>query len=225
MFEQAAGFAILAALSPTSLLVMAVFLGSDRPRETALAYVLGAIIMTVIMAVAVLFLIRGLGLNQPRDHSPRYGLRLGLGVLALGAAAFMLRRGRSAPLPGEDTGQPGQKGLISRMIARPSPKAAFAVGAILFTPSVTFIAAVQVVATANDGPPVTALALLIVAAITLIVVWLPLVAFLIFPDATVRLLRKFNGWLRANGRTIVVYGLLIGGIALIINGSLGVASG
>jgi Sap, sulfolipid-1-addressing protein len=222
VFEHATGFAILAALSPTSLLVMAVFLGSDRPRETAFAYVIGALIMTVIMAVAVLFILRGFGLDQPREHDPRYGLRLALGVLALGAAVFMLRRGSSAPLPGDESQQ--QKGLISRMIARPSPKAAFAVGAILFTPSVTFIAAVQVVATANDGPPVTALGLLIVAAITLLVVWLPLVAFLIFPDATVRVLRKFNGWLRANGRSIVVYGLLIGGIALIINGSLGVAS-
>ena len=38
MLGQAAGFALLAAVSPTALLVMAVFLGSDNPRTTALMY-------------------------------------------------------------------------------------------------------------------------------------------------------------------------------------------
>jgi hypothetical protein len=69
VFAQAAGFAVLAALSPTALLVMAVFLGSANPRTTA----------------------------------------------------------------------------------RPRPATAFAVGLILFVPSATFIAAVQVVATAGSS--------------------------------------------------------------------------
>ncbi len=42
MLGQAAGFALLAAVSPTALLVMAVLLGSDNPRRTALMYVAGA---------------------------------------------------------------------------------------------------------------------------------------------------------------------------------------
>jgi uncharacterized protein (DUF2342 family) len=54
---QAAGFALLAAVSPTALLVMAVLLGSANPRGTALMYVAGAIIMTVAMAVVVLFVL------------------------------------------------------------------------------------------------------------------------------------------------------------------------
>jgi hypothetical protein len=36
VIEQAAGLALLAALSPTALLVAAVYLGSARPRLTAL---------------------------------------------------------------------------------------------------------------------------------------------------------------------------------------------
>ena len=38
MLAQAAGFALLAAISPTALLLMAVYLGSDSPRTTALMY-------------------------------------------------------------------------------------------------------------------------------------------------------------------------------------------
>ena len=65
MIAEAAGFAILAALSPTALLVMAVFLGAERPRETALAYVAGAMIMTVLMAVTVLLALLRRGVPQP----------------------------------------------------------------------------------------------------------------------------------------------------------------
>jgi len=36
VLAQAAGFALLAAVSPAALLVMAVFLGSDHPRRVAM---------------------------------------------------------------------------------------------------------------------------------------------------------------------------------------------
>ena len=97
MVGQAAGLAVLAAVSPTALLVMAVFLGSANPRSTALAYVAGAMIMTVVMAITVLLVLRGIGLNQPREREPRYGLRLGLGILALTTGVILLRRGLPSP--------------------------------------------------------------------------------------------------------------------------------
>jgi Sap, sulfolipid-1-addressing protein len=223
MFAEAAGFAVLAALSPTALLVMAVFLGSANPRTTALLYVAGAALMTVVMAVAVLFILRGAGLNQPRAHDPRYGLRLGLGVLALASAAFVARRRRREPEPGA-VPDPGKKpGLITRLTSRPRPATAFAVGLILFVPSATFIAAVQVVATAKATVAATVLALVLVVLITVLIVLLPLLTFLAAPEATGRRLASLNAWLRANGRVILISGLAIGGLALVINGAIGLA--
>ena len=172
------------------------------------------------MAVTVLLVLRGLNLNQPREHSPRYGLRLGLGVIALATAVVLLRRG--VPQPGGPEQQ--KHGLIGRLTARPRPGVAFAAGLILFLPSATFVAAVQVIATSDASKVATAVALIIVVAISALIVWAPLIGYLAWPDGTVRLLRQANGWLRVHGRTITVYGLLIGGIALIINGALGVAS-
>ena len=55
MLAEAAGFALLAAISPTALLVMAVFLNSAEPRRNALMYTTGAVVMTVAAAVAALF--------------------------------------------------------------------------------------------------------------------------------------------------------------------------
>jgi hypothetical protein len=218
MLVQAAGFALLAAISPTALLVLAVFLGSDNPRVTAFFYLTGALVMSAVMAVAVLLVIRSTGLNLERQHGPRSGLRLGIGILALAAAAYVARR---APRP-PDPAQPG-RGFMSALVARPAPATAFLAGIVLFAPSITFIAAVQVIATAQAAVTVTATAVVVVVAISALFVWLPLIAYLVFPDATSSLLRRLNGWLRANGRVLIVAALAVGGLALVINGALGLA--
>ena len=215
MLAQAAGFALLAAISPMALLVMAVFLGSANPRQTALAYVAGAIMMSVAMAVTLLVVIRVAGLDQPRDRDPRYGLRLAIGVLALAVAVVVIRR-RSRPVG-------SGSGIISRLIARPSAVSAFAAGLIVFAPSATFIAAVQVIATARANVPGTVVGLVIVVIVSVLTVWLPLLAFLSAPEATTRWLIAFNGWLRARARMLAVCALAVGGVILIIQGILGLS--
>jgi hypothetical protein len=219
MLAQATGFALLAAVSPTALLVMAIFLASANPRTTALFYVTGAVVMTVAMSVAVLFLLRGVGLDQPRQHEPRYALRFGLGILALAGALIMSRR---KPRPPEERKETTKKpGLVSRLTKDPRPRTAFLAGVLLFAPSATFIAAVQVVATARAAVPVTVGALVIVIALTVLTVWLPLLAYLAAPGATTRALRNANGWIRANGKWLLSGALWIGGVALVVNGALG----
>jgi hypothetical protein len=244
MLAQAAGFAFLAAISPTALLVMAIFLGSANPRATALAYVAGAIVMTVAMAVALLLVIRETGLNLPRNHDPRYGLRLGLGVLALaGAVVIIRRRSRPAQSSRGVASSPAQSslaecglaecglaesgpaetsgGFVSRLAARSSARSAFAVGVILFAPSATFIAAVQVIATAGASVPGTVVGLVIVVIVSVLIVWLPLLAFLAVPETTTRRLGHANGWLRTHSKRIATGALGVGGVILIVNGVLG----
>ena len=103
MLAESAGFALLAAISPTALLVMVIFLSSDNPRRIAMLYVVGAVLMTLAMAVTVLVVLHATGLNQPRERTPRYGLRLGLGILALALAGFMIVRARRARTAGDRT--------------------------------------------------------------------------------------------------------------------------
>ena len=229
MIAQAAGLGLLAAISPTALLVMAVFLGSDNPRRTGQLYLAGAVLMTALMAVTVLLVLRAAGLNQPREHDPRYGLRLGLGVVALAIAAVLILRARrdqhatAVPSPA-GAAAPPKPGLVSRLTARPRPLTAFIAGLLLFAPSATFVAAVQVIATANAGTPQTVLAVLIVIVLNVLTVWLPFIAHLVAPEATARALRNANGWLVAHGRTVVVYGLAVVGVILVVNGVLGLQS-
>jgi len=216
VLAQAAGLALLASLSPTALLVSAVYLGSSRPRLTGLFYLAGAVLMSLVMGVILIAVLRRVGLSTPREHTPRYGLRLGLGILLLAAGAFVARRKPRHPDP-----EQARPGLVSRMVANPAPLSAFLVGLLLFAPGVTFLAAVQVIATARASVELTAVAVIIVVVINVLLVWLPIVLHLIAPGATSRRLTTFNTWLRGHGHAVLVVVLIAAGVIMVVNGSLG----
>ncbi len=217
MLAQAAGFAFLAALSPTAMLIAAVYLGSARPRRTALFYLAGAIVMCVAAGVVIIVVLHAGHLNLPHQRSPRYGLRLGLGVVALAAAVVVARRGA------RPRGSDQKKGLMSRLVARPSPLTAFTAGLLIFSPSVTFIAAIQVIATAKASDLLIATGLALVVAIDVLGVLLPFVLYLIAPAPTTRRLRAFDHWLHAHGHVLILGGLAVAGVVLLLDGMLGLA--
>jgi hypothetical protein len=213
---QAAGLALLAALSPTALLVGAVYLGSARPRLVGTLYLAGAILMSLVMGLVVIVILRNAGLSLHRQHSARYGLRLGLGILMLVAGTVLAKRKPKMPDPDK-----AKQGFVSKMIANPAPGSAFVVGLLLFAPGVTFIAAIQVIATANASEVMTTIALIVVVVINVALVWLPLLLHLIAPGVTTRRLTAFNAWLRANGNKILIGVLLVAGAILVGNGIYG----
>jgi Sap, sulfolipid-1-addressing protein len=219
VIAQAAGLALLAALSPTALLVAAVYLGSSRPRLIGMFYLAGAVLMSLVMGVVVLLALRSADLNHPDQHAPRFGLRLGLGILLLAAAIAVAVRKPKPP----DPAKAGQ-GFVSRMVADPAPLSAFVVGILVFAPGVTFIAALQVIATARADFELTAVAVIVVVVINVLLVWLPLILHLVAPRLVTRQLTAFNGWLRANGSTILVGVLAVAGVIMVVNGIYGLVT-
>ena len=218
MLIQAAGLAVLAALSPTALLVAAVYLGSARPRLTATVYLAGAVLMSLITGVVIVVVLRSANLNRPDQHTPRYDLRLGLGILLLAVAAVLAQRRPRPP----DPAQP-QRGLVSKLVANPGPLSAFLVGLLIFAPGVTFLAA-----PAGDryragqrrahGPGPDHRGGHQRAA--------GLAAHHALPDrpgVTTRYLTGFNAWLRAHGKAILVWVLIVAGAIMIGNGIYGLA--
>ncbi|HUL62106.1 MAG TPA: hypothetical protein VLT35_03505, partial [Methanocella sp.] len=57
---------------------------------TGMFYLAGAVLMSLIMGIVLLAVLRRVGLSHPREHTPRYGLRLGLGILLLARGLFGL---------------------------------------------------------------------------------------------------------------------------------------
>jgi hypothetical protein len=220
VLAQAAGFAFLAALSPTALLIAATYLGSARPRLTALCYLAGALVMSTVTGIVVLEVLRSGHLELPNHHTPRYGLRLGLGLVSLAVAAVVACRKPHLPDPSRP-----DKGIVSRLVARPAPVTAVLAGVLVFTPAVTFVAAVQVIATARASLELTALGLVMIIVIYLTFVWLPFLAYLAAPAWTSRWLTAFNAWLRAHGRPVLILALAVAGAVLTANGLFGLVRG
>ena len=220
MLAQAAGFALLAALSPTALLITATYLGSARPRFTALCYLAGAVFISTVMAIVVLVVLRSTQLQVPSHRTPRYELRLGLGLLVLAVGAVVARH---RPRP-RDPSRPG-RGIVARLVASPAPTTAIAAGLVIFTPALTFIAAIQVVATARASPALSAVGLIMIIVIYVASIWLPFLAYLAAPELTSRKLTAFNAWLLAHGRAVLVIGLMVAGAALAADGIFGLFRG
>jgi hypothetical protein len=219
MLAQAAGLAVLAAISPTALLMAAVYLGSARPRQTLLLYLIGALVMSALVATVVLVLLRVGGFSLPHHRTPRYGLRLGLGILLLFGGLFLAVRKKKPPDPDKQS-----KGLTARLMANPAPYTAFLAGILIFAPGLTFLAAIQVVATAKASLDATVTALAVIVVINVALVWLPLLGYLAAPGPTTRRLVMFNAWLRRNGRLILAAAMIAAGLIVAINGLTGVLS-
>jgi hypothetical protein len=212
---QATGLALLAAISPTALVVAAAYIGSPNPRTTLLLYLAGAVTVTVVLAVALYLVLKAGHLDLSRRPEPRYNFRLALGVLLLLASAFFAWRARRRGPPRPD------KGLVGRLLARPGHRTAFVVGVIVYGPSITLIAAIQVIATARPSTASAVLALTVVVAISLLCVWLPFLLYLLAPGRTTRSLGVFNALLQAHGHLLVVGALGVAGVYLVANGVLG----
>ena len=215
MLGQAAGFAVLSALWPPALLIAASFLASASPRKTLLIYLAGAIAITVALGIVLLVVLHSAGLNHPHERQPRYGLRLGLGVLLLCASVVSARR---RPKPRKAGKKPG---LVARLLSHPGPVTAFALGVLVFAPSGAFIAAVQTIATAKASVPLIVLAMAIVIVIDLMFIWVPLGLYLAAPEATTRHLATINAWIQAHAHVIIVAVLALAGILLVADGASG----
>jgi len=224
LYGEAAGLALLGAIYPPAMLVAALYLSSERPGKTTVFYVVGGLLTVTAIGIAALLAIRAGGLSGIGHHPARYGLRLGLGVVAIIAAVVLYRRmGRKPKRKPPDPAQPAKPNLVQRLTARPRPLAAFAVGVVMFGPSLTFIAAVDVVANAKTSLADTIAAMAMIIVLTLAFAWLPLVAYLITPAGTVKMLRALEAWLKRHGKTVLTAAVGLVGIILVIQGITGLA--
>jgi MFS family permease len=220
LFEDVAGLAVLAAIYPPAMLVAALYLGSGRPGKTTAFYVAGGFLVVAVVGTAALVAIRAGGLSLPSHHQTRYGLRLGLGIVALLAAVLIYRR-KPKPKKPAGTGKEKKPGLMERLAADPKPRTAFVVGILMFGPSVTFIAAVQVVASSKADVVSTVGAMVMIFVLAIAFAWLPLVAYLIAPGHTTRTLKAFENWLRLHRRKILSAAVGVIGVLLLAQGIAG----
>ena len=147
------------ALNPGALVVSAVYLAKERGARLETAFMTGGLIIGALVGVVMLVLIRVTGLELPTNLTPHYGIRLGLGIVALILAAVHPWLRTRLRRPGEQ----GEKkpSLSTRLMEGAEVGGAIAVGVLIFAPGVQYLAGVEGITTAE---PRLAIALLLVLA-------------------------------------------------------------
>jgi arginine exporter protein ArgO len=221
---QAFLLVLASAVNPGALVASAFFLRKERGARLDNAFLIGGLLVSAVVGIVVLALIRLTALELPKNTTPRYDVRLALGVLALVLAATLpwlqshLKRGeKGAKKPNPAT----------RLMQKGGVGGAIVVGVLVFAPTVQYLGGLQIIATSEHRVAAAVLWVLLAAIVNVALVWLFLAAYLANPGRTKTHLDKAStwvDWVKAHGDLIVRIVLAVVGLYLVVNGAHGLAS-
>jgi hypothetical protein len=212
---QAIPLALLSSLYPFGLVALLLLFSAARPRARSVVFLIGAAVCLLTVGFLFVFVLRGAGVNQTSNSTPRYALRLAFGLLFLVGAWVLAHR---PPKPKSADDQPSR---VTNAVAGSGLLAVFVVGVAMYTPSPTYLAALDVVGGTKMSTADTIAWVVIVVLLVLITIEIPILLYLVAPGWTIPKLQAFNGWLERNGRTLLVYVLGVLGIWQVIDGLVG----
>ncbi len=205
MPTQAIPLALIASVYPIGLAALLLLFQTSRPKARSLAFLAGALVCTLSVGFAVVFVLRGAGLHHSDQQTPKYALRLSIGALLLVVSWFLHRTKPRAPQhqPSRITTTINNSGLV----------AVFLLGVALYTPSPAYLTALQTVGTTRLDTATTVAWVFIVVVLLLISLWVPLLIFFVAPAWTTAKLAAADAWLRRKGRHLMVVVLVtLGGV-------------
>ncbi len=208
--------ALLSAVYPTLIAVVVVALATPRPAKMMAFFLLGGMIASVTVGLAIVFALQGTSIANSSKSAVNASVYFGVGAFALLLAVVVRRRPPAQHKDGD--------GRVTRLLSR-SQKAriAFAVGLLLnLAPGAWYIVALKDIAQSNyDNTEIVA----VVVGFCIIqyaLIELPLLGFAFAPERAADLSRRFSSWLGDNTRTVAVTILVAGGCYLIVRGIISV---
>lgn len=209
-----------AAVSPTSLSLFLIMMSlADNPRLAGLSFYTGAIIVFLITVIIGILLGNSLIASGHSDPGTLASIDIFLGALLvlLGIRNIFGKKSQNHGgallkyLKIENTAS-----NISKI------KRYFTVGfltfLINFSTAIFVLAAARQIGLANAGLITNAVAIIVLGIITLIVIELPLLFFLIFPETGEKAMKPVNKWITANGNYLIAVFLIVIGIYIVFNG-------
>ena len=212
-------FALVAAMSPLVLASVLVVLSGERARIKGVALAAGVITgqaLFILIVVAV-------GLASSPDGE-NHSTVVDVGTIAFGAAllvtALYMRRRPHEPAPPH--GPSPRADAIRSRLANVSPVTAFGTGAALGIGgprriTVTLVVCAAIAAAGLGGAGAVGLSVLYVAVAT-ILVWVPVVLYLRLGERATELLENGQRWIGAHKQSLTVYGALVLGTVLVVDG-------
>jgi len=214
-------YGLVAATSPLALGATIIVLTSGRGRLNGTAFAIGVLVgQTLVIAVLAV-----LGSTwMPKDETKHEVLRavfdLGFGI-ALLAAAWHVRHG-DAPWPRPPRPPGPRTTAIQARLARLSPGTALGTGALLGIGGpkrfgITLLAAATVAAGNVSNQTEVALTITYVLIAT-VLVWVPVLLYLVFAERSTDWLRARQAWVRAHEQPLIFYPSLVLGAGLVVGG-------
>ncbi len=209
--------ALASSLWPALLAVVVVCLRAAHPGRLMLSFLAAGLLTTVSVGYWVVSALKGSSLSSGSQHWFGPGLQITIGCLALLAAYVLRARARRRPAEPAPEVQ-SDPSRIERMLDRGVPLA-FVAGILLnIVPGVVPFVALDKIADLDKG---TAETLGLLLGFYVIMFWLievPLVGYVVAPEATGVWTRRFNAWLDRNGSLLGQAALVVIGVYLIVEG-------
>jgi hypothetical protein len=213
---QAIPLALVSSLYPFGLVALLVLFRATRARPRSAVFLIGAAVCLLAVGLVFVLVLRGAGVNQSSNSTPRYGLRIGFGVLFLIGAWILAHR---PPKPKAASDGPSR---VSNAVSGSGLLAVFVLGLLMYTPSPTYIAALDVVGGTKMSTAAAVGWVVVVVVLVLITIEIPILLYFLAPGWTVPKLEALNQWLDQNGRSVVVWVLVVLGVWQIVDGIVGV---
>jgi hypothetical protein len=224
---------LLAMFNPTLLAAVTLMLLTEHPKRLMLGYLLGAYTTSIAAGLAIVLALHDSGAvsTSKQTIGPVEDLVIG-GLLVL--VGFVLGTDRDQPLrerrerrklaKQSKNGKEKKEPLPMRLLGRGSPRIAFVVGLLLSFPGVSYLTGLSHIDKLEAGVAPTVLLVIGFCLMQQLLLEVPLVGYILRPEATQGAVDGFRAWLARNGRRAgIIVAVVLGGL-LIIRGIAGLVS-
>lgn len=216
---------LLAMFNPTLLAAVTVMMLLPNPKKLMLGYLLGAYMTSITLGLLIVFSLNGSSSAETAKNTLSPSEDIVVGLLAL-LVAFVLGTGRDAGLQerrrrrkeAKEASGEARESWPERMLGRGSARVTFAVAVVLSFPGVSYLAALDHIATLDPGTAPTVLLVVGFCLVQQLLLEAPLLGYAIAPDWTQDAVTRFRAWLGRSGRRAAVIGAAGIGALLLIRG-------
>ena len=223
---------LLAMFNPTLLAAVTLMLLTEHPKKLMLGYLLGAYTTSITVGLAIVFALHDSGAvsTSKQTIGPVEDLVIGALLLLVG---FVLGTDRDQPLrerrEKRKLAKQAKKGekkepLPMRLLGRGSPRIAFVVGLLLSFPGVSYLTGLSHIDKLDAGVAPTVLLVIGFCLMQQLLLEVPLVGYILGPEATQGAVDGFRDWLARNGRRAGIGVAVVLGGLLVIRGVAGLVS-
>jgi hypothetical protein len=238
MCSAALVLALVAAMDPVRIGIVALLISRPRCMRNLFAFWLGGMATGIAVALVVLLFLRDFALSVMRVvvsavSQPIVGhIQVAIGVLALQIAALIAARfstrqrtlvpvaggGRSVLVIEPNTPTGSGRPSIRGQLERGSLAAVFAAGMALATPPVEYLGAIIAILASGAGAGAQVGAALMFTLVAFAVVEIPLVSYLAWPAKTQAVMLRLHDWIRERRQPILAVVVGACGVLLVVAG-------